>query len=234
MDMPIKIPWGNNSQTSYIEWMRVTYKATSWIFNYYDWERKDVESISWIIVWWWLQFDTQKWKPSKKKSISYVSNEFWFEIKDKWKIKMREHIRENWEFKASNYGIKTYQEWRDEWMRLTKVVYLLDTNLEKIYKIQFAWMSFWEIVKLLKDDLPNFVVTIKACDNTTSTDNGEFYMPTIVRVWDLPEEAYEKTLEKVKMVYDILNNTSTNENEHKELETACIESVAEGVFDDIP
>lgn len=206
--LPIAVP-GSSSSPKYIEWIRVTYKATSWIFNYYDWERKDVETIEWIIVWWGFQFDTQKGKPNKKKSASLVSNEFWFEIMtNNTPIRMRELIRENGTFESVSAGAKTYKDWKDAWQRLTKVVYVLDANdTEKLYKIQFSWLSFWAINKLLVDDLPNYVSVIKASEELKSTDNWDFYMPTIEKKWDLPEELYDKVIEKVNFVYQILNES---------------------------
>ena len=209
MSKLITIP-GSASPTKFIEWIRVTYKAASWIFNYYEWERKDVESISWILIGWGFQFDTTKWKPSKKKSASYVSNEFGFEIMNaNAPIKMRELIRENWEFKSVSAWTKPYKEWKESGMRLTKILYMMDVNdVNKIYKIQFAWLSFWAINKQLKDDLPNYVVTLKAQTETVSTENWDFYMPEIIIDWDSPDALHDALVEKVTFVYDILNGTS--------------------------
>ena len=122
-----------------------------------------MESITGVVVGWGFQFDTTVGRPNKKKSVSHVSNEFGFEAMATTPIKMRELKRENGEFSSNPIGTKTYKEWKDAGHRLTKIVYIMDANTPyTIFKVQFAGLSFGAINKLLVDDLPNYLVTLKA------------------------------------------------------------------------
>lgn len=152
---------------------------------------------------------------------------------------MRELVRENGEFSSNAAGSKSYKEWKDAGHRLTKIVYILDANdINKLYKIQFSGLSFGEMNKILKDDAPNYLVTLKASSETKSTENGDFYMPTIVTEGDAPSALYDKIIERVTFVYNILN--STNESEGYETipndteHDAAAEAAALFGADDIP
>ena len=167
-----------------------------------------MESITGVVVGWGFQFDTTVGRPNKKKSVSHVSNEFGFEAMATTPIKMRELKRENGEFSSNPIGTKTYKEWKDAGHRLTKIVYIMDANAPfTIFKVQFAGLSFGAINKLLVDDLPNYLVTLKASSETTTTENGDFLMPTIVKVSDAPTECYDEVVKMVTFVYNILNST---------------------------
>lgn len=239
MSQAIKIP-GTSATPQYIEGIRVTYKAATGIYNYYDGERRDVESITGVIVGWGFQFDTTKGKPSKKKSASSVSNEFGFEaLTNNTQIKMRELCREESGFSSNPAGSNTYKGWKEAGHRLTKIVYVMDVNPEadgthKIFKIQFAGLSFGAINKLLKDDMPQYLCTLVASQETTATENGDFYMPTIVKQGDAPDECYDAIVEAVTFIYNILNNT--NDVGYEVVDSTPPPSIAAAVFgeDDIP
>ncbi len=245
MSQAIKIP-GSTSTPQYIEGIRVTYKAASGVFNYYDGERRDVESITGVIVGWGFQFDTTKGKPSAKKSASSVSNEFGFDLMtNNAPIKMRELVRENGEFSSTPTILPpwfkgTYQDWKDAGHRLTKIVYIMDVNPQtdgthKIFKVQFSGLSFGVINKLLKDDMPQYLVRLEASTETVATENGDFYMPNIIKVSDAPDECYDAIVKNVTFIYNILNNTT---DEGFEVVQEPLEVTAQAVFgieaDDIP
>lgn len=192
-----------------------------------------------IIVGWGFQFYTTKGKPNKKKSVSLVSNEFGFEaMGNNAPIKMRELVRENGEFSSNSAGAKTYAQWKEEGMRLTKIVYMLDANdLNRMYKIQFSGLSFGEINRILKDDAPNYVVTLRASTTLKSTENGDFYMPSIVKEGDTPEAAFEKVKENVIFVYNILNDQNDTDAEYitEPVSTDGVTADEVGaMFDDMP
>ena len=235
MNKPITIP-SSSSSPKFIDGIRVTYKAASGIFNYYEWEVKNLDSLTGIIVWYWFQFDTQKWKPTKKKAVSHVSNEFWFDWMKNSPIKMRELSRDETWFTSKAIWTKTYKEWKDEWHRLTKIVYMMSNDdVSKLYKIQFSWLSFNAINKHLKSDDPNFVSTIKASDEIVTNDNGDFLVPCIVREGPLPESLYDTVVTKVVEINDILNQKDTSPVETTPVPTEeVLPWEAEEVFNDIP
>lgn len=173
-----------------------------------------MESITGVIVGWGFQFDTTKGKPNKKKSASDVSSEFGFDaLTNNTPIKMRALTRENGEHTSVSAGSKTYKEWKDAGHRLTKIVYIMDVNANssgdhEIFKVQFAGLSFGAINKQLKDDLPNYLVTLKASTETMATENGDFYMPAIVKQGDAPEDCYDAILKNITFIYNILNSTN--------------------------
>lgn len=236
MTQNIKIP-GRQSKPKYIEGIRVTYKATSGIFNYYDWRAYDVDEINGVIIGWGFQFDTTKGKPNKKKSVSLVSSEFGFEIMtNDTPIKMRELLRENGEHSSSLIWAKSYKDWKADGQRLTKIIYVLDANdISKIYKIQFSGLSFGEVNKMLTDDMPQYICNFKASTETKSTENGDFYMPIITKMGETPESLWDTIADKVNFVYGILNQTTEKGCEIINDEPVD-EVTAEMVFgvDDIP
>lgn len=243
MSQAIKIP-GSNPTPQYIEGIRVTYKAASGVFNYYDGARQDVESITGVIVGWGFQFDTTKGKPSAKKSASSVSNEFGFEaLTNNAPIKMRDLCRENGEFTSVPAGSNTYKGWKEAGHRLTKIVYIMDVNLgadgkHKIFKVQFSGLSFGAVNKLLKDDMPQYLCTLTKSDETVSTENGDFYMPNIIKQGDAPDDCYDAIVENVTFIYNILNNTDEVGYEVEQTAIPATGATANSVFgigdDDIP
>lgn len=205
---------GSTGSKSYIEATEITFKAKAWCYNYYDKDAGkafDVDNIEWIIIWQWFQFNQTK-TATKSKWVTVVSNEFWFDLMKSWDIYMKELVRDKSWFNVNSLWKKTYQQWKDEWLKLVKLVYVLDKNdMDKIYRIVFAWMSFAEINKLIKKDAPNFISKFWVSETAEETDNWDFYTPTLEYGDRIPDSASDKILEKIKFVDAILNKKELEE-----------------------
>lgn len=206
--MTINLPGFDAKPNSFIQGIEVNFKAVEWLFNYFDKdksERVDTKWIDWIVIWVGFKFDTMVWKPTSKKSTKLVSDEFGYAFFNWWTIKMKKLQREWDKFEATNAWAKTYAEWKEDWQRLTKIVYLMDSkDINKIYKLQFAWMAFGEITKLIAKDAPNYISTFWISDKPTETDNGDFYLPTVTKGKQIPESLSDKIVEQIKFIDSIL------------------------------
>jgi len=230
----INLPGFDSKPNSFIQWVEVNFKAVDWLYNFYNKEsseKVDTKEIEWIIIWVGFKFDTMVWKPSSKKSTKLVSDEFGYSFFQNWLIKIKKLVREWDKFEATTHGSKTYQDWKDEGQRLTKVVYVMDSkDTTKIFKLQFAWMAFGEITKLISKDAPNFVVTFWISEKPTETENGDFYLPTIIKGKAVPASMSDKIVEQIKYVDSILTKINL-----PSIDTGTTPSDAKKVFtEDIP
>jgi len=215
--MPITLPTGN-APKNYIESIAVTFKAKAGLYNYFDWEVHDVASIKGIIVGQWFQLLTTK-IATKAKSIEYRSSEFGWDAM-KWEIPMKEFVRDKNGNAINMYGKKTYEEWKNDGMKLSKLVYLLSENKTTLYKLIFSGRSFVEVNKLISPDAPNYITEFSVSQDAEETDNGEFFLPIAKKIKSIDVSDEELILSKIKGIDAILNK-----KEIPHLETQDVEEV---------
>jgi len=220
--MPITLPQGS-APKNYIEATAVTFKAKLWVYNFFDGETHDVKSIKWIIVGQGFQMLTTT-VATKTKSVEYRSNELGWEWM-KGEITMKVFTRDKTGNSVKVYGKKTYKQWKDNWMKLSKIVYVLSEDKNTLYKIIFSGRAFVQINKLIQPDSPNFITEFSVSETTEETDNGDFFSPILIKTKGIDPADESIIIEKIKYIDAILNKKEIPSLPHEE---------ATEVFEDLP
>lgn len=118
---------------------------------------------------------------------------------------MKEFVRDKNGNSINMYGKKTYEEWKNDGMKLSKLVYLLSENKTTLYKLIFSGRSFVEVNKLISPDAPNYITEFSVSQDAEETDNGEFFLPIAKKIKSIDVSDEELILSKIKGIDAILN-----------------------------
>lgn len=210
--MALTLPGSNQSSSaSYLKTLDIDFKATEWIFSYYDRESIEEDKIEGIVVGEGFEFRGTIGRPTKNKSINYISDTFGYDQMKNGTIRIHQFIREGSNNSNSSLGRKSYAEWKAQGMKLHRVLFVLQGEvLTKIIFSPVATKPVGDIVSKNRD-LPNFYATITTKKDASgkpemySNENGEFYVPDIIK-WKPIDSADEaKVVEKIKEVDAVVN-----------------------------
>lgn len=68
-------------------------------------------------------------RPTKAKSTNYISETFGYDQMKSGNIRIHQFVREGSNNSNSSLGKKTYQEWKDQGMKLHRVVFLMQGEI---------------------------------------------------------------------------------------------------------
>lgn len=146
-------------------------------------------------------------------------------------IRIHQFIREGSNNSNSSLGKKTYQEWKDGGMKLHRVVFLLQgETLAKVIFSPVATKPVGDVISKNRD-LPNFYATLTVKKDATgkpemySNDNGEFYIPDIIKGKPIDISDESRVMARIKEVDAVVNKkeeislpeqpTTSSPKEHK-------------------
>lgn len=152
-------------------------------------------------------------------------------------IRIHQFIREGKNNSNAPMGKKTYQEWRDQGMKLHRVVFLLQgETLAKVIFSPVATKPIGDVIAKNRD-LPNFyaeITTAKKEDGTPAlyeNDNGEFFVPTINKLKPIDQSDETRVLARIKEVDAIVNKKEqatlpeTPQNSNPRVEDMAVEDI---------
>ena len=202
----------SGQQAKYIKSINVTFKASTGKYNYYrDGEDFTLDTFEWVVVGSGFEFQGTVGRPSKKKSISLQSDTFGWDHFKNGTIRITQFLRDWEERSHSKYGEKTYTEWKEEGLRLHRVVFVLKD--QEIYKIVFSPIPAYTIGKTLQanQDIPNYnaIFTISKDKDGNAVmfenDNGEFFQPALIKASPIQQSEEAFILENIKFIDNIIN-----------------------------
>lgn len=210
--MALTLPGSNQSSgSSYLKTLDIDFKATEWLFAYYDGESIEEEKIEGIIVGEGFEFRGTMGRPTKAKSTNYISETFGYDQMKSGTIRIHQFVREGSNNSNSSLGKKTYQEWKDQGMKLHRVVFLMQGEI--LAKVIFSPVATKPVGDLISKnrDLPNFYSTITVKKDAAgnpemySNDNGEFFVPDIIKTKPIETADEARVMARIKEVDAVVN-----------------------------
>lgn len=150
-------------------------------------------------------------RPTKAKSTNYISETFGYDQMKSGTIRIHQFVREGSNNSNSSLGKKTYQEWKDQGMKLHRVVFLMQGEI--LAKVIFSPVATKPVGDLISKnrDLPNFYSTLTVKKDTAgnpemySNDNGEFFVPDIIKTKPIETADEARVMARIKEVDAVVN-----------------------------
>lgn len=210
--MALTLPGSNQSSgSSYLKTLDIDFKATDWHYAYYDGESIEEEQIEGIIVGEGFEFRGTIGRPTKNKSVNYISETFGYDQMKAGTIRIHQFIREGSNNSNSSLGKKTYQEWKEQGMKLHRVLFVMQgETLAKVIFSPVATKPVGDIISKNRD-LPNFHSTITIKKDAAgkaemySNDNGEFFVPDIIKNKPIDSADEARVMARIKEVDAVVN-----------------------------
>lgn len=210
--MALTLPGSNQSSgSSYLKTLDIDFKAAEGVFAYYDGESIEESKVEGIIVGEGFEFRGTIGRPTKNKAVNYISETFGYDQMKNGQIRIHQFIREGSNNSNSSLGKKTYQEWKEQGMKLHRVVFLLQgETLAKVIFSPVATKPVGDIISKNRD-LPNFYSTItvkkdaKGNPEMYSNDNGEFFVPDIIKDKGIDATDEARVMARIKEVDAVVN-----------------------------
>lgn len=126
-------------------------------------------------------------------------------------IRIHQFVRDGSNNTNSSLGKKTYQEWKDQGMKLHRVVFVMQG--EMLAKVIFSPVATKPVGDVISKnrDLPNYYATITTKKDANgnpemySNDNGEFFVPTIIKNKPIDQADEAKVMARIKEVDAVVN-----------------------------
>lgn len=216
--MALTLPGSSQSTGgSYLKTLDIDFRAAEGKFSYYDGESIEEDKVEGIVVGEGFEFRGTVGRPTKNKGINYISETFGYDQMKGGLIRIHQFIREGKTNSNAPMGKKTYQEWRDQGMKLHRVVFLLQGDtLAKVIFSPVATKPIGDVISKNRD-LPNFyaeITILKKEDGTPmmyENDNGEFFVPTINKLKPIEQADEDRVLIRIKEVDAVVNKKEVAE-----------------------
>lgn len=156
-------------------------------------------------------------------------------------IRIHQFIREDGQSSNAPLGKKTYQEWKEQGMKLHRVVFLIQGGvLAKVIFSPVATKPVGDIISKNRD-LPNYYATISILKDAAgepvmySNDNGEFFVPTITKDKPIDTSDEPTVLARIKEVDAVVNKKEAMALPQEEIAPAPKAPKKDKIeFEDIP
>lgn len=196
-------------ESKYLKSVEVEFKPKTGEYRYWDADASEEvvsDVFDGIVVGTGFQFRGNIGNPTKKKSVNYVSEDFSMETLKNGEISVREFVRDNGNLSNKSMGKKTYKAWKDDGLKIHRTVFVIKPeNPEVVYKICFSAVASIDVGKAMTADIPNFITSFGVASEQFSTDNGDFYVPSITRVKGIDEKLEPTVGEWLGRVKEALN-----------------------------